>query len=546
MQEHHADPTAEAAAALLHGLPQRAPLTVAQQRFILLANGIEPLPDFVDQPCPSVPATAHCMLGTPADAVTALIHTAATAGHFDGVAVDAQLADQLNALAGELGLNARWHGGTLEQTLATGSDGSDALAQYDSISLALPYSRMDAATRAQVLEFVRRHTRPGAVFSLGYDCQPGWAVQQGLRQLLHLHDSAGQALAPDITRHQMASTDAAVDFAFALLSTQPPLLQATPGVLPTLGRLAEAIVQGQQRTAGVDATAQGLYFADVAHALAAAKLAWGCTSEIARLEANRQRISAQGHALLEGIGRLVLREQTADLLLGRSYRHDLFLRGVRRVPEIRRVEILLGTHFALLHPPQMAAPLLQEAHATASAAGHAPSLDRCQTIVQHLCKAPTLTAPFSRFLVDERSEPALLWLAHIGLVAPCQSEAAQQQARMPSQRLNQWLLAQAASDAAGSAVAAPVWLASPVTGTAYGVQDRIHALLLHALTLGHDSASAQAAHVSACLTALGVSVSDANGQPLSPDALTTALHPVAEAFAQTELPLLRALGVMQG
>lgn len=542
MQEHQADPATEAAAAaLLHGLPQSAPLTVAQQRFILLANGIEPLPDFVEHPCPSVPATAHCMLGTPVDAATALIHTAAAAGHFDGIAVDAQLARQLNTLAEELGLNARWHSNTLEQMLSTEGD---ALPQYDSISLAVPYSRMDAASRAQVVEFVRRHTRPSAIFSLGYDCQPGWAVQQGLRHLLHLHDSAGQDLAPEITRHQMASTDAAVDFAFALLSTQPPLLQATPGMLPTLGRLAEAIAQGQQRTAAVDTHAQGLYFADVAHEFASAKLAWGCTSEIARLEENRQRISAQGHTLLEGIGRLVLREQTADLLLGRSYRHDLFMRGVRRVPEIRRVEILLGTRFALLHPPRIAAQLLQDAHTLATAAGHAPNLERCQTIVQNLCKEASLTAPFARLLVDEKSEPALLWLAHIGLIAPCQSEAAQQQARAPSQRLNHWLLAQAASDATCNAATAPVWLASPVTGTAYGVQDRIHALLLHAITLGYDSASTQAAHVSACLTTIGASVSDANGLPLSTAELTTALHPVAEEFAHTELPLVRALGVL--
>jgi len=487
------------------------------QRYCLLLRGYSSLEN---------PDGVHCELGF-GQGVSINIHAAGNPGSFVGTDFHPGHAAHARALANDWGSDARLYDDSFEQLLARTD-----LPQFDSISLHGIWTWVSRANQALIVEFARRHLKPGGHLYVSYNCFPGWSPSAPLRNLFSLHDRfASQPAARPAER-----IDAALQFSEALLAANPKYASAAPN----LGAKLQS-VKGQDRQYVAheyfNRSWDCMYFADVVDALAPAKLDY-VTTAVPLDAVDALNLSAEGTAFLNTIAHPVMREQARDYFVNQHFRRDLYVRGANRLSAAEHRERMLSSRFVLLQVaesvpdsvtgPAGAASLQAEIYtpllAALAAEDYVP-----KTLRQLSAAVPSL--PYADV------EQAINVLIGMSVLAPCQSEAAEKLVVPRCNTLNLQLCRRALYSNRIQV------LASPVTGGGVLVS-RFQQLFLIAIKQGrkHPAEWAQ----------LAWGIIGGQGEGLLKDgrALTTAdenlaeLTEQAQAFAEKNLVILLALKII--
>lgn len=217
----------------------------------------------------------------------------------------------------------------------------EGLPQFDFITLHGIYTWVTAENRAHIVQFISRYLKPGGVVYLSYNAMPGWACAQPLQKILVEH----AALNPnrsDIQIHQAAQ------FVDKLQQLNAGFITANPGLKPRLATLNTAdrhyLVHEYMHRHW-----QPMYHIDVANDLADAKLDYIGSADLP-LAYRQMYLTPDQLALLEAIADRRMRETVHDYLLNIGFRKDIFVRGARRMSQMRQSEYLAQLGLVALLP----------------------------------------------------------------------------------------------------------------------------------------------------------------------------------------------------
>ncbi|MGE8064053.1 class I SAM-dependent methyltransferase [Pseudomonas sp. NPDC089569] len=487
------------------------------QRFCLLLRGFTSLESADGH---------HCELGF-GQGVSINIHAAANPGSYVGTDFHPGQAAHANALATAWNSDAKLYDDSFEQLLAR-----DDLPQFDSISLHGIWTWVSRDNQKLIVEFARRHLKPGGLLYISYNCFPGWSPSAPLRHLFSLHDRFANhtAVRPD------QRIDAALQFSEALLAANPNYA----GTAPNLDAKLQSIkAQNRQYVAHeyFNRDWNCMYFTDVVDALAPAKLDYATTA-VPLDSVDPLNLNAQGMDFLEGIEHPIVREQARDYFVNQHFRRDLYVRGANRLSAAEQRQAMFNTRFVLLQVAESVSDTISgpAGEATLQAEVYGPVLDALAANAYAPKTLRQISGAVPSMLYDDLVQ-AITVLVGMGAVAPCQSEAAEQRVQQRCSTLNLQLCKR-------SLLSNKIQvLASPVTGGGVPVS-RFQQLFLISIKQGNKHPAQWAQLVWAILSEQGEVLVKDNAPLTTAEENIAELTEQAQAFAETSLVILKALGIV--
>jgi SAM-dependent methyltransferase len=468
---------------------------------------------------------AACELGF-GQGLSANLHASASVTEWHGTDFNPAQAAFARELADIAGAGAKLY----DEAFADFAARTD-LPDFDTIGLHGIWSWISDDNRAVIVDFIRRKLKVGGVLYISYNTLPGWAAFAPIRHLMTEHAAVLGAEGRGIVNR----IDGAIDFAERLLATNPMFLRANPQVKERLAKL-----RGQNRHylahEYFNRDWHPMHFATMADWLEPAKLQYACSAHYLD-HVDQINLTPEQVAFLADIPDPMFRESTRDFMVNQQFRRDYWVKGVRRLTpfeqaeQIRQQRVLLVTH----RPDVSLTVNGALGEATMSAEVYGPILDlladhKPRTVGQIEQALKGSAIQFGQLL------QAVFVLAGQGALVAVQDDAAIARARKPSDRLNGWIKAKAR----GSADVA--YLASPLTGGGIAV-GRFQQLFLLAIDQGRKQPSEWADFTWQLLAAQGQKLIR-DGKTIDTPAENLAeLTAQAQAFAEKQLPVLKALGV---
>jgi SAM-dependent methyltransferase len=468
----------------------------------------------------------HCELGF-GQGVSINIHAAANPGSYIGTDFNPAQAAHASALAAAWNSDAQLYDDSFEQLLAR-----QDLPQFDSISLHGIWTWVSRDNQKLIVEFARRHLKPGGLLYISYNCFPGWSPSAPLRNLLTLHDrfATHTCAGPD------QRVDAALQFSEALLAANPNYASMAPNLDAKLQS-----IKGQDRHYVAheyfNRDWDCMYFTDVVDALAPAKLNYATTA-VPLDSVDPLNLSTEGMDFLEGIEHPIMREQARDYFVNQNFRRDLYVRGANRLSASEHRQAMFNTRFVMLQAAESVSGTVRgpAGEASLQAEIYGPVLEALAANAYLPKTLRQLSGAVPSIPYDDLVQ-AITVLVGMGAAAPCQSEAAELLVQARCSTLNLQLCKRALLSNKIQV------LASPVTGGGVPVS-RFQLLFLISIKQGkkHPAEWAQ----------LAWSILGEQGEVLLKDnkPLTTVeeniaeLTEQAEAFAEQSLVILKALNIV--
>jgi SAM-dependent methyltransferase len=408
----------------------------------------------------------------------------------------------------------------------------DDLPDFEFIGLHGVWSWISDADRATVIDFVHRKLKAGGVLYVSYNTQPGWSPMLPVRELMASHFAASAEAHADRneagTHKTTARVTAAIDFAQRVLAARPGYALVNPTVTERVRGLSEAdpsYVAHEYFTREWHPTS----FFQVASSLELAELHYVGSADY-RDHVDEINLSAEQRSLLAEIDDVRLRETVRDLCMNRSFRRDYWVKQPRRLTDDERRALLREHRVILPLSPEAVAlkvrgalgekalpevlykPILQ-----ALSAGGVVTLGQIEAGVRPLG------------LTFDKVIEAVMLLVGIGVVFNAQDDHQINLARPTAQRLN----AAICERAYGSDTLS--FLVSPVSASGVSMP-RLGQIFLLAMSRGLSGPQQWADFAHAALETAS------NGEPPA----AAPLLDKAMRFAETHLPILRALGIVAG
>ena len=324
------------------------------------------------------------------------------------------------------------------------------LPQFDFIGAHGVWTCISDANRRIILDFAARKLRVGGVFYVSYNTEVGWSPVAPMRTLLRDHVAAMSAPAAG----ELPALQAALAFTRTVFDASCLFAEQNPRLRAILDDLAAGDLRypaHEYLTESWSPTS----FTDMARMMGTAKLSFGCSARIVDQIAELSLL-APHRALLAELPAGAFRESVRDMLTGRSFRRDYWVKGRLPASQAERDAALWQLRFVLVEvagsfdiipetpfgpirlPPEPFAPILD-----LLADGRPRSLGEIAG-----CVGITWAT-----LVD-----AVFVLVHVGAVQPAQDDVEIAAAATQAGLVNASLLRRARSE--GDVTC----LASPVTG----------------------------------------------------------------------------------
>ena len=282
----------------------------------------------------------------------------------------------------------------LEADLARLAGGAEARAipAAEVVSLHGVWSWVAPEVQAGIVRLLADKVAPGGLVHVSYNALPGWQGAIGLQRLVL---EGGRRAGSRSDRQVIAGLQLARDLHEAGASH----LRGDPLAGKLIERMASAPLEYLAHEY-MNAHWSPCFHGDVAAALAEAKLDWVAS---ANLLENFPELTMTGpqRAIMERFDDPVMRELVKDSCLPRQLRHDVFVRGPRRLPAAARDAALSEATLALAVP---AAQFEFEMDVPAGRAQLGPAF---RPIVAALDAGPARVGALLRG-VDGRSNPAEL------------------------------------------------------------------------------------------------------------------------------------------
>jgi SAM-dependent methyltransferase len=396
------------------------------------------------------------------------------------------------------------------------------LPDFDIICLHGVYSWVSPENRRTVVGLIRRRLKPGGLLYISYDAMPGWAGIAPLRRLLvQQHAASGGG--------SQAGLAQALAFADKLRELGALFHRMYPHVAVQWDRLKKLPASYLAHEL-LTRDWQAFSFADVAAELAQAKLIYVGSAHLTD-HVDRVNFTEAQQSFLAQIADHALGETTRDMIIGRQFRRDIFVKGVASVRPLPARERWLDTRFALTTPaaeidltfdtalgtiqlrPDMYKPVIEV-------------LERGPMTVRELVASPPAARLEWSGLLD--AVRVLVGRGDLQPALPTENEA---ERAASARRFNAAVTARAKDSDDLS------YLASPVTGGGIRV-DRLTQLYLQAKRDGGDPVTTLAA-----IAERAGGIVDGNDDRLSPEQARAALAERATRIEQRALPLLARLGI---
>lgn len=267
---------------------------------------------------------------------------------------------------------------------------SSDVPDFDYITLHGVWSWISPASQAHLVTFLRRHLKPGGVVYISYNAMPGWANVIGLQRLL-LDTSPRTGLGSERrVRDALGLARRIADAGDSWVDEN------------ALKRLEKVVESGQLSYASheyLNEHWRPVFFAEVAAAMAQAKLSFICAADLIHNFAHLSMTPEQC-ALIANLP-VEQRQSVQDFYIKRTFRKDIFMRGSRSIAPLTYAA-RIGAQRLVLTVPKAQAKLKIEiplGEATLNGAFYEPALatlgTQVTTIQELLAQAAPGTAPAS-------------------------------------------------------------------------------------------------------------------------------------------------------
>jgi SAM-dependent methyltransferase len=484
-------------------------------RLALLKNGI---------PCPEI--NTACELGF-GQGLSANIHAAASNCKWYGTDFNPSQAGFAQELA-----KVSANGAELFDDAFDEFCNRDDLPDFDYIGLHGIWSWISSDNRQTLVDFVKRKLKVGGILYISYNTMPGWAAFAPLRKLMTEHTQVIGAEGAGIVNR----IDGAIDFADALLKTNPKYLHANPQIAERV-----AYLQSQKKEylahEYFNKDWAPMPFSEMAESLEFAKLDFaGSANYLSHIDA--VNMTEEQNQFLSDIPDLVFRQSVRDFMLNQQFRQDYWVKGARKIPFFDNIDILKAEKVILttLRPNislKIDSPL---GEANLNEEIHNPILDvldghKVVTIGKIL--EDTKAKNLNLGLIVE----AIMTMIHLGHVMSVQQEEANAPAIKSCNKLNLHLMNLARNNAADQQS-----LASPLTGGGF-IVSRLEQIFLLAYINGIKTPEQMADFTWQPLAFKGEKVLK-DGIPLeTPEENIENLTAKAKEFIEQRLEILKALQI---
>ena len=403
------------------------------------------------------------------------------------------------------------------------------LPDFDYIGLHGIWSWISDENRAVIVDFVRRKLKVGGVLYISYNTQPGWAAMVPMRDLLTEHAEVLSSDGAGI----VSRIDSALAFADQLLAANPTYARTNPQIAERIKKIKE---QDRHYVAHeyFNRDWQPMAFAKMAQWLAPAKLQWVCSANY--LDAiDAVNLSAEQQTLVASIPDPIFRQTTRDFCVNQQFRKDYWVKGARSLTALEQAEALRVQRIVLAQPRVDVSLKVTGSlgEATLQEAVYGPILDQ---LADHKPKTLGQLEQALKDISFAQILQATMVLGATGAVLPVQDEGAISKAKKRTDRLNLHLMKKARSSSELN------YLASPVTGGGI-TAPRFHQLFLLARAQGHKQPAEWAQFAWKVLDAQGQRLLKEGKALEAPEDNTAELTEQAVAFAEKQLPILKALQI---
>lgn len=216
-----------------------------------------------------------------------------------------------------------------------------ALPEADLITAHGVWSWVAPRVRDGIVRLIRAKLVAGGVVHVSYNALPGWQGMLGMQRLLR---ESGLRLAQRSDRQAQAGLAVVRD----MIGAEAPMLTADNRIatwFQQLGGLSPTYLAHEF----MNAAWQPCWHAEVAGALAEARLEW-VGSAVPTENFPELTMTGPQRAVYERFEDPLMRELVKDLCLARTLRHDLYVRGARRIGGAARDAALRELTLALAVP----------------------------------------------------------------------------------------------------------------------------------------------------------------------------------------------------
>jgi SAM-dependent methyltransferase len=233
----------------------------------------------------------------------------------------------------------------IEADLATLADAATArsIPEADFVSMHGVWSWVPRAVQDGIVKLLRDKVRPGGAVHVSYNALPAWSSMLGLARVLR---TVGRQRAMRSDRQAMEG----FEFLRALVATDAVHAKDSQVGRFMLEKLNELPVVYLAHEYMNDSWAP-CFLADVAEALAGAKLEWAASANLIE-NFPELTLTQEQRELTNRFDDPLLRELIKDHCIDRLLRHDVFVRGARRIPPVQRDVALMDLSIGLNIRPE--------------------------------------------------------------------------------------------------------------------------------------------------------------------------------------------------
>jgi cyclopropane fatty-acyl-phospholipid synthase-like methyltransferase len=223
----------------------------------------------------------------------------------------------------------------------TGPRGA-TLPMFDVVTMHGVWSWIAPQLQQSILAFLNARLKPGGLVYVSYNAMPAWNAVAPLQRIVRELAGVGGQRSDVAVQHALQQVER-----FTKLKVIPERFQED---VKRLKDTAQNNLLSYLAHEYLNAHWQPLYHLDVARVFASAKLTFAGNSDLLKNFYNLYLTQEQRDAVAE-IPVTELRETLKDFCTDHWFRQDIFVRGVRRMPDARREKLLSAQSLMLLRPP---------------------------------------------------------------------------------------------------------------------------------------------------------------------------------------------------
>ncbi len=218
------------------------------------------------------------------------------------------------------------------------SAAAQGIPEADFVTIHGVWSWVSPAVRQGIVKLLRDKVRPGGLVHVSYNALPGWGARLGMQRLL-------RTVGLSVPGRSDRQAEEGLKFLRALEQAEAIHLAQSPSAKNLLSRL-DQFPAGYLAHEFMNGAWSPCFMADVAEAMSGAKLEWVGSAQLTDNFPVLTLSEAQ-YALQRQFDDPITRELIRDMSTDNPFRHDVYVRGARRITQAKRDAALMDVDIAL-------------------------------------------------------------------------------------------------------------------------------------------------------------------------------------------------------